>query len=170
MLSDKIQEALNKQINAELYSSYLYLSMSAYFESINLAGFASWMRAQAQEELFHAMKFFNFVNERQGRVDLRPIEGPQTEWESPAAVFEATYAHERHVTELIYDLADMAEGEKDRALRNLLEWFVAEQVEEESSADKVLQQLKLAGDDRGALFMIDKEMATRVFTMPTAAE
>ena len=164
-----MQEAINSQINAEIYSSYLYLSMSAYFESINLSGFASWMRAQAQEEMVHAMKFYDYVNERGGRVILGPIEAPPSEWESAVSVFDATYKHEQKVTGLINDLVDLAIEEKDHATNNLLQWFVSEQVEEEASASGVLNKAKLTGDAPGGLFMLDQELGARVFTMPVTA-
>ena len=167
MLSEKMQNAINKQINSEIYSAYLYLSMSAYFESINLEGFANWMRMQAQEEMVHAMKFYDYVNERGSRVVLQSVEGPPTEWDSPLAVFEHTYEHEQNVTGMINNLVNLAIEEKDHATNSFLQWFVDEQVEEESSADKVLQQLKLTGDAPGALFMIDRELGARIFTMPT---
>jgi ferritin len=166
MMNPKIQEAFNRQLNAELYSSYLYLSMSAYFESLSLRGFANWMRCQAQEELVHAMKFFSFINERGGKVTLVGIETPTTSWDTPLHVFEDTYRHEQKVTALINGLVDLALAEKDHAANAFLQWFVTEQVEEESSADAVVQQLKLAGDAGGGLFMIDRELAARVFTMP----
>ncbi len=167
-MNEKIREAFNKQINAELYSSYLYLSMSAYFESINLPGFAQWMRCQAQEEIVHAMKFNGFVNERGGMVVLTAINGPPTSWESPLNAFEEAYAHERKVTGMINDLVDLAIQERDHASNNFLQWFVAEQVEEEDSADRVVQSLKLAGSQGGGLFMIDRELGKRVFTLPPA--
>jgi ferritin len=170
MLNEKIQAALNKQLNAELYSSYLYLSMSAYFQSINLPGFATWMRVQAQEELVHAMKFYDFVHERGGRVTLQPVEAPPTEWSSALDVFENTYKHEQKVTGLINDLVNLAVGERDHATNIFLQWFVTEQVEEEASADEVLQRLKLIGDASGGLFMLDREMGQRVFTPPAATE
>ncbi len=163
MLSSKMEAALNSQINAEYYSSYLYLSMAAYFDSINLSGFANWMRIQQQEELLHALKFFDFVAERSGRVKLTAIEGPETQWASPLAVFEAVLAHEQHVTGLINKLVDLALAESDHATNNFLQWFVAEQVEEESAADRVLQQLRLMKDAPGGLFMIDRELGQRVF-------
>jgi ferritin len=170
MISEKIQDAFNGQINAETYSAYLYLSMSAYFESISLPGFANWMRVQAQEEMTHAMKFYHHIVERGGRVAMRPIEGPPTEWESPLAVFEDTYRHEQKVTALINGLVDLAIEERDHAANNFLQWFVAEQVEEEASADEVLQRLKLIGDGGGGLLMLDRELGQRVFTMPVAEE
>jgi ferritin len=168
MLSDKMQKALNGQLNAELYSAYLYLSMSAYFAAEDLPGFANWMRVQTQEELVHALKFFDFVNERGGRVTLGPIEGPPTAWDSAQAAFEHVLAHEQKVTGLINELVTLAAEEKDHATHNFLQWFVAEQVEEESSANAVLQKVKLAGDAGGGVLMVDAELATRVFTPPAA--
>ena len=170
MMKEKIKDAINKQINAEMYSAYLYLSMSAYFESINLKGFASWMKAQAQEEMVHAMKFYEYVNERGGRVLLTTIDAPPTQWGSSLAVFEYTYKHEQKVTGLINDLVDLAIFEKDHATNNFLQWFVAEQVEEESSADEVVQKLKIAGDQGGGLFMLDRKLGQRVFTPPAATK
>jgi ferritin len=166
MMNQKIQEAFNKQINAELYSSYLYLSMSAYFMSISLTGFANWMRVQAQEELVHVMKFYDFINERGGKVTLTAIDGPPTAWDSPLQAFEDAYNHEQKVTALINGLVDLAIAERDHASNAFLQWFVTEQVEEESSADAVVQQLKLAGGAGGGIFMIDRELGQRVFTMP----
>ncbi|HMK36580.1 MAG TPA: ferritin [Desulfomonilaceae bacterium] len=166
MINEKIQNAFNDQINAELYSSYLYLSMSAYFQSMNLPGFANWMRCQAQEELVHAMKFYSFVHDRGGKVSLAAIEGPPTEWNSPLDAFEDAYKHEQKVTALINGLVDLALQEKDHAANAFLQWFVTEQVEEEASADGVVQQLKIAGDQGSGMFMIDRELAGRVFTMP----
>jgi ferritin len=170
MLKEKIQNALNQQVNAELYSSYLYLSMASYFESINLKGFANWMRVQTQEELVHAMKFYDFIIERGGKVVLTSIEGPRTEWSSPLAVFEHAYEHEQKVTGLINTLVDLSIAEQDHATNNFLQWFVAEQVEEEASADEVVQKIKLMGDASGGLFMLDRELAQRVFTPPAAGQ
>jgi ferritin len=169
MLNKKIQPALNQQLIAELYSSYLYLSMSAYFQSVNLPGFANWMRVQAQEELVHAMKFYDFINERGGRVMLQQIEAPPTEWSSPLDVFENAYKHEQKVTGLINDLVNLAAGERDHATNIFLQWFVTEQVEEEASADEVVQKLKLAGNGSAGLFMLDGQMGQRVFTPPAAS-
>jgi ferritin len=166
MISEKMQEALNGQLNAELYSSYLYLSMAAYFQNINLGGFASWMRVQAQEELIHVMKFYDFINERGGRVVLKPVEGPPTEWESPLAAFEAAYEHEQKVSGLINDLVELALEERDHATNIFLQWFVTEQVEEEDSANEVVQKIKLMGDATGGLFMLDQELGQRTFTPP----
>ena len=167
MLSEKMQSALSGQLNAELYSSYLYLSMNAYFKSVNLDGFANWMYAQAQEELMHAMKFYEFINQRSGRVTLAQIEAPPADWNSPMAVFEATLEHEQKVTGLINDLVEVALEEHDHATQIFLQWFVSEQVEEDDSAGGVLEQLKLMGDAKGGLFMIDRELAKR--TMPASA-
>jgi ferritin len=161
MLTEKMQKALNGQLNAELYSSYLYLSMHAYFKAVNLDGFATWMYYQAQEELEHSMKFYDFVIQRGGKVVLAQIEAPPSEWDSPLAVFEATLAHEQKVTGLINDLVEIALEEHDHATNIFLQWFVSEQVEEEESVSGVLEQLKLMGDAKGGLFMIDRELAKR---------
>ena len=170
MIKKKMEDALNEQMNAELYSSYLYLSMAAYFESTNLGGFANWMTVQAQEELMHAMKFYRYIIERGGRVSLRTIEGPETEWKSALDVFEHVSKHEQKVTALIDKLVDLEIEEGDHATSSFLRWFVDEQVEEESSADAVVQKLKLAGDSSGGLFMLDNEFGQRVFTPPAEAE
>jgi len=161
MMGKKMEEALNGQVNAELYSSYLYLSMSAYFESLNLRGFANWMRVQAQEEAVHAMKIYDHIIERGGRVILPPVEAPPSEWASPLAVFEQVYGHEQKVTGLINDLVDLATGENDHATKSFLQWFVDEQVEEEASANEVLQKLKRVGEAPDRLFIIDRELAER---------
>lgn len=161
MLTEKMQTALNGQLNAELYSSYLYLSMNAYFKSVNLDGFANWMYYQAQEELEHAMKFYDFILQRGGKAHLQKIEAPPIEWSSPLAVFEATLEHEQKVTGLINDLVDVAHEERDHATNIFLQWFVSEQVEEEESVGGVLEKLKLMGDAKGGLFMIDRELAKR---------
>lgn len=166
MLSEKMQEALNTQINKEIYSAYLYLSMAAYCESINLKGFANWMTIQVQEELNHAQKFFNYLPERGGKVNLQPIDGPKTEWDSPMAVFKHVYEHEQLVTGLIHGLVKLAREEDDYATESFLKWFIDEQVEEEASASEVVEKLKLAGDRGGGLFMLDRELGTRVFTPP----
>ena len=162
MLGKKIEKTLNEQINAEMYSSYLYLSMSAYFDSKNLGGFSHWMKIQAQEELVHAMKIFNYVNERGGRVELTAIEAPNTEWDSPLAVFKNAYEHELKVTALINNLVDLSISEKDHATTQFLQWYVEEQVEEEASADEIVQKITLAKDAPGAMYMIDKELTQRL--------
>lgn len=169
MLKKKMLKALNDQINAEMFSSYLYLSMEAYFQSISLKGFASWMRAQAQEELMHAMKFYDFVYERGGTVTLEAIAKPENRWDSPLAAFEAVAKHEAHVTDLINNLVDMAISEKDHATNNFLQWFISEQVEEEASAAEIVERLKLIRDNTSGLFMMDAELGRRVFVMPAPA-
>jgi len=161
MLTEKMQKTLNRQLNAELYSSYLYLSMNAYFKSVNLDGFANWMYYQAQEELEHSMKFYDFIIQRGAKVELMQIEAPPPEWSSPLAVFEATLAHEQKVTGLINDLVDVAHEESDHATNIFLQWFVSEQVEEEENVGGVLEQLKLMGDAQGGLFMMDRELTKR---------
>ncbi len=161
MLKKKIQKAFNDQINAELYSSYLYLSMAAYFEGINLSGAAGWFKVQAQEEAGHAMKFFNFIFERGGEVTLGAIEGPKTKWASPLAAFKDAYAHECKVTALINKLVDLADQEKDHASHAFLQWFVSEQVEEEATVDGIVKKLELMADAPGALFMLDRALAQR---------
>ena len=169
MLSQQMQEALNDQINAEYFSSYLYLSMAAHCEAINLQGFGNWLRVQAQEEMFHAMKFFDFVLERGGRVTLQALDAPQAEWESPLAIFEATLEHEQYITGRINKLVDLAIAESDHASNAFLQWFVNEQVEEEATADGILQQLKLMQSAPGGLFMMDRELGARTFTPPADA-
>jgi len=169
MLKKKILKALNDQINAEMFSSYLYLSMEAYFQSLSLKGFAAWMRVQAQEEMVHAMKFYDFINERGGKVTLEAIAKPDSAWASPLAAFEAVLKHEEHVTDLINNLVDLAISEKDHASNNFLQWFISEQVEEEASASEVVEKLKLIKDNSSGLFMVDEELGQRVFTMPAAA-
>ncbi len=166
MFNPKMQDALNRQINAELFSSYLYLSMSAYFESVDLAGMAGWMRAQAAEEEVHAMKMFAFINQRDGRVLLDAIDKPKSEWNSPLEVFEEVYQHEQKVTALINGLVDLAETEKDYATVNFLQWFVNEQVEEESTARGICSKLKLVGDHGPALLMMDAELGSRAAPAP----
>ena len=168
MMNEKIQEALNEQLNAEMYSSYLYLSMSAYFQGTDLAGFANWMRVQAKEELMHAMKFYDYLNERGARVTLKEIAAPQITWESPQAAFDHVYSHEQKVTGLINDLVNLAISEKDHATTGFLQWFVTEQVEEEATASGILQKIKIIGGEGSGLFMLDQELGQRIFTPPTS--
>ena len=168
MIGKKMEKALNEQVNAEMYSAYLYLSMESWFKSQNLNGFANWMRVQTQEEMVHAMKMYDFVIERGGRVLLKSIQGPQTEWDSPLAAFEAVSEHEQKVTGLINDLVDLAIKEKDHATNSFLQWFVNEQVEEEASADELVRQLKLMENAPGGMFMLDRELGQRVFTPPAS--
>lgn len=160
-LAPALEADLNKQVNEELFSSYLYLSMAAYFEAENLPGFANWMRVQTQEETLHGMMFFDYINERNGRVLLAKIEEPKTEWKSPLAAFTEAYEHEKHISARIRGLVKQARALDDDSTDNFLQWFVAEQVEEENSTYTIVQQLKLIGDDRAGLFLIDRELAAR---------
>jgi ferritin len=160
-LSKTMQDAINKQINEELASAYIYLSMAAYCESINLPGFAKWMRAQTNEEMEHAMKFYNFVHSRGGRVVLEAIEKPPVEFEGPVDVFEKTLAHEQYITGCIHNLYSMAVKENDYASLSTLQWFVDEQVEEEETATEILEILKQVGEKGHALFMVDRQLGAR---------
>ncbi len=166
MISKRMEEEINKQINAEIYSAYLYLSMEAYFKSVNLSGFANWMNVQVQEEMSHARIFFDYLDERGGRVELFAIETPPKEWKSPLDVFEATYKHEQKITALINNLMNIAAEEKDYATMKKLQWFVDEQVEEEGNDVKIIEDLKLVGEKGNGLFMIDRELSQRTFTPP----
>jgi len=170
MLKDKVQDAINEQINAEQYSALLYLSMSAWFSDKGLPGFANWMYVQYQEELTHANKFFNYVNERSGKVILKAITQMPTEWESIIEVVEATLAHEQHVTELINNLVDVAVQEKDHATQSFLKWFVDEQVEEEANVTEILDTLKLINGQGNGIFMLDRELRGRTFVDSTVTE
>lgn len=161
MLKPKIEEAINDQINAELYSSYLYLSMAAYFKSLSLDGMSHWMEIQAQEELGHVMRFFNFVSDRDGRVKLGPVDGPKVEWESPLDAFKDAYAHECKISERINNLANLANSEGDNTAATFLQWFINEQIEEEANAKATVDKLKLVGDNGVALFMVDAELGQR---------
>lgn len=168
MISSSMEKALNGQINAEFFSSYLYLSMEAYFKSVGLAGFATWMRVQVQEELFHAMKFYGYLGERGGRVALAAIAQPEPSWDSPLKAFEHIQAHEKKVTLLIEELLELAIKKKDHATQIFLQWFVSEQVEEEASVGAIVDRLRLVGKDTSGLFFLDAELAKRVFTLPAA--
>jgi len=161
ILSKKLENAINKQINAELWSAYLYLSMSAYFESINLGGFATWMRVQAQEEVSHAMKFYNHIIERRGRVLVSAIATVPTNWKSPLHAFDEAFKHEQKVTAMIENLANIATTEKDYAATSMLKWFHDEQVEEELQTDTIVQKLKMVEKSTGGLFMLDRELGKR---------
>lgn len=169
MLSETMNQALNDQVKWEMYSGYLYLSMSAYFAERGMGGFAQWMRVQAQEELFHAMKFYDFINERGGRVLLQPIEAPRHAWKNVLEVFEETLSHERHVTERINNLANLAQDERDHATGIFLQWFVTEQVEEEDSVNTVLGKLRMINGEGQGMLMLDAELGARVFTPPATA-
>lgn len=163
MLSEKMNDELNKQINAEMFSSYLYMSMSGWFEAKGLSGFANWMRVQAKEETFHAEKIYDYVHERAGRVILEAIEKPDNDWDSSLHVFEEALKHEEKVSAMINDLVDLSISEKDHATNNFLQWFVAEQVEEEASAGGVVDRLRLIENNAGGLFALDMELGKRTF-------
>lgn len=165
-MNEKLEKAFNNQINKEFYSEYLYLSMLAYFERMNLQGFKNWMNVQMQEEHAHAMGMFNYLHERGGKVVLQAIEQPKTDWTSPVDVFEHVLEHEKYVTSLINELADVAEEVKDRAAISFVDWYLKEQVEEEANASNVLKTLKLICNDTNCLYMYDKELLTRVFNPP----
>lgn len=166
MISPKIQDAINAQINAEFWSAYLYLAMGMHFEAEGRNGMANWFRIQFKEEQAHAEIFINYLLSRGGRVELKAIEAVPTTWESPLAAFEATLAHEEKVTSLINEIYALAEQEHDYATRGKLDWFVSEQVEEEETANQLVDRLKLIGNDNLALYMLDQELATRVYNVP----
>lgn len=161
MISEKMQKALNDQINAELFSSYLYLSMAAYFEAENWTGFAGWMKKQSSEEYEHAMKFFHYLTEVGSRVTLEALEKPKTSWTSPLEAYEEAHKHELYITKRINDLVTLAQAEKDYATNNFLQWFIDEQVEEVASVDQIVNKFKLVGDNKVALYMLDKELGSR---------
>lgn len=160
-IDKEMQDAINEQINAEIYSAYLYLSMSSWFEDQNLIGFSNWMRCQYLEESMHAMKLYNFVNERGGRVYLKPIAGPETDWDTFEGVFEQVAEHEAHVTKLINNLVTIAKKLNDYASESFLMWFVDEQVEEEATADELLTRLRMIKGDNNALYTLDTELKNR---------
>lgn len=161
MIKETIQDAINRQINRELYSAYLYTAMSAYFETLTLRGAAKYMRVQANEERTHAMKFFDYIVERGGTVKLTAIETPPFKWESPLKVFEEAYKHEQKVTGWINDLVNLAIKEQDHATNNMLQWFVKEQVEEEANAAEVVEKIKMLGPEGHAFLWLDHELGKR---------
>lgn len=171
-MNPKIEKALNEQINAELFSAYLYLSMSSWFDSKGLRGFANWERIQAMEERDHATKIFDYVLTRGGRAIMTKIDAPKTEWKDPKDAFETQLAHELKVTSLINNLVNLSISEKDHATMNFLQWFVNEQVEEEDNARTILDQLSMISMEKGVglLYMLDKELATRVYTPPAPSK
>lgn len=166
MINEKLQNAINEQINKELFSEYLYLAMKIYFQEQNLQGFVNWFDVQVQEEHAHAMGLFNYLNERGGKIELKAIEQPVVEGTCPLTIFEQVLRHEEFVTSLINSLMDVAEETKDRAALSYFEWYVKEQVEEESNVNGVLATLRLIGDDKKALLMLDKDLAQRTFVQP----
>ena len=167
MIGERLTKELNEQIKHETFSAYLYLSMEAYFEANALGGFANWMRIQYQEEMSHALKIFDFINERGGQVHLTAIDAPATEWGSPVEVFEVTLEHEREVSASIHRLVDLAIEISDHATNQMLQWFVEEQVEEEATAEQILDELRLIGDARSGLFMLNRELGQRTFVDET---
>ncbi len=160
-LSTSMEKAMNDQINAEFESAYLYLGMAAWLESANFPGFAQWMRAQAQEETEHAMKFFEHIVERGGTPTLTAIKAPPKSWQSPLAAFQASYKHEQYISGRINKLMDMAVKAKDYASQSLLQWFIDEQVEEEASVDEIVQKLKMVKGSAGSLLMFDHKLGKR---------
>ena len=167
MLSKTIEAAINAQINAELWSAYLYLSMAHNFEADGKPGIANWFKVQFKEEQAHAEIFMNYVNSRGGRVLLQPIEAVETEWATPLDAFKATLTHEQKVTSLINNLYALAESEHDYATREMLNWFVAEQVEEEDNAQQLIDKFSLIGNDGMGIYMLDQELAARAYTEPS---
>lgn len=163
MLTARMHQALNDQLQAEFYSAYLYLSMSAYFEDLGFEGMANWMTIQFQEEQSHALKFYRYIAEREGRVELQAIDKPKRDWDSPLAAFDEALAHERMISGRINDLADLAIKEKDHATHNMLQWYISEQVEEESNVSAIVTQMRMVGGEGHGLFMIDREMRGRTF-------
>jgi ferritin len=161
MINEKLENALNKQINEEIFSAYLYLSMSAYFVSLNLDGFAAWMKVQAQEEMSHAMKFFHFIEEMEGRVSLLAIKEPEKSWKSPLAAFTAAHKHEQHISGCINELYRLAIAENCYPMQIMLQWFIKEQVEEEANASRIVAQLNQINDSPQGLWMINRELGAR---------
>ena len=166
-----MQSALNKQIQEEMYSAYLYYAMAAWVEAQNLIGMAMWLKVQAMEEITHAHRFFAFIYERQGQVELFELAKPPKEWKSPLDAFEAAYKHEQHISGCINDLMKLSREIGDYTTETgVLHWFVIEQIEEEQQTDAIVQKLKMIGDDKNGLVMLDKELAMRVFTWPIDLE
>lgn len=166
MISENMEKILNTQINKELYSSYLYLSMSAFLKSLNLYGFANWMYIQSQEEIAHGMAILDFIIQRGGKVHLEPIDKPPTDFKSILDLFEMALSHEVYISGLIHKLADLADEENDRPAQSFLKWYIDEQVEEEASAQDIVAKLKFVNSSPGALLYMDKEMAGRTFEKP----
>ncbi|MFH1782188.1 MAG: ferritin [Candidatus Omnitrophota bacterium] len=164
MISKKMVKSINEQINKEIYSGYLYLSMAAYATSIGLNGVANWFTVQLQEELAHAQKFYNYVNQQGGRVELAAIDGPPKDFENIKDLFEKTLTHEQMVTKRINDLVALAKKENDNATETFLQWFVTEQVEEEANPTEILQKLNIVGKDGNGILTIDSQLQARVFT------
>ncbi len=162
MLEQDIQRSLNEQLNSDLYSAYTYLAMSAYFETLSLSGFASWMKVQSKEEIEHSMKYYKYIFDRQGTVSLSAIKTPKQSWESPLEVFEDAYSHEMQVTKDINKIVDLSIKQSDHATNHFLQWFVGEQIEDESTTSELVTRLKRIGDNPAGLVMLDRELATRL--------
>lgn len=160
-IKKEMQDAINDQINAEMFSAYLYLSMAAYFDDEDLPGFSNWMRCQYLEETMHAMKFYNFINERGGRVELKALEGPEIKWDSYVDAFEAVVKHEEYISDRINKLVTLSRKLEDYAAESLLMWYVDEQVEEEDTANNILVKVKRLKNDSNGLLRIDNELAAR---------
>jgi ferritin len=169
-MNKKVEKALNEQIHAEFFSFYLYLSVAAFFTTLHLDGFAHWMRIQAQEELAHAMKLFDYLAERGGTVELLALDGPQKEWDSPSAAVEAVLDHERHISQRINRIVDLSTAENDHATTVMMHWYVNEQVEEEATADTLFHQVKMVEGSPHGLLMIDRELAGRPAPVAAATE
>ncbi|WP_406656838.1 ferritin [Methanolobus sp. ZRKC2] len=167
MLSKKMTEALNEQINKEMYSAYLYMSMSAHCTNVGLDGFANWFMVQYQEEMTHAMKIYDYLNEQGEKVRLEAIEKPPSEFGTILDMFEATLGHEQFITKSIHGLVDLANEEKDYATQIFLQWFVTEQIEEEANDNEIIAKLKMVGNEGNGLFMLDRDMAARKFAEPS---
>ncbi|HDN50724.1 MAG TPA: ferritin [Thermoplasmatales archaeon] len=170
MLSKTMEDALNEQLNKEMYSAYLYMAMSAHSTHIGLPGFANWFMVQYKEEMDHAMKIYRYINDQGGKVKLRAIDEPPSEFEDAMDMFQKTLKHEQFITKSIHELMDLAIQERDHATQIFLQWFVTEQIEEEGNDNEIIAKLELAGKEGNGLFMIDKELAARVYTPPAEAE
>ena len=163
MINTKVEEILNEQINKEFYSAYLYLAMSAHFDEIGLRGFCHWTKVQAREEVDHGMIIFDYLIARNGNVNLKQIEAPQADFQDPLQIFAKIYEHEKSVTSSIECVAYMSEDECDMATRNFIDWYIAEQVEEEATVFEIIKKLRMFGSDKTILYHLDKELAQREY-------
>ena len=166
MISDKIRDILNAQINKEFYSAYLYLAMSAYFSEIGLYGFSHWTKVQSKEEIDHGMILFEYILNRKSQVKLQQLDVPSIDMKGPVEVFEQIYQHERSITSSIDSVANMSEGECDLATRNFIDWYLKEQIEEETSVLRIISKLKVFGTEKSALYLIDRELSEREYSTP----
>ena len=170
MISGNMQAALNEQVNKEFYSAYMYLAMSAYCNTLGLPGFAHWMRMQYEEEIMHVTKMYDYILDQGGEVHLLAIEQPDKQYGSPLEVFEKTLEHEQFVTSLIHNLMDLAVEERDYATQTFLQWYVTEQVEEEANVNDIVSPLRMVGEDKGGLMMIDQQLGSRPAPTPLPAK